>query len=48
MKECKEKIVELKGIIVNGLRIIVDFVYIGEFKLNMLNVEDVLFVVIYL
>lgn len=42
IKECKEKTVELKGITANGLRIIVDFAYTGELKLNMPNVEDVL------
>lgn len=42
MKECQESTVELKGITANGLRIIVDFAYTGELKLNTQNVEDVL------
>ncbi|XP_048765786.1 kelch-like protein 26 [Ostrea edulis] len=42
MKECHEDIVELKGISANGLKIIVDFAYTGELKLNTQNVEDVL------
>ena len=42
MKECHENVVDLKGITANGLRIIVDFAYTGELKLNTQNVEDVL------
>ena len=42
MKECHENVVDLKGITANGLRIIIDFAYTGELKLNTQNVEDVL------
>lgn len=48
MVESKQDLVDLKGVIVDGLQMIIDFVYSGEFYLEYDNLIEVINIVSYL
>lgn len=48
MAESKQDSVDLKGVIVDGLQMIIDFVYSGEFFLEYDNLIEVINIVSYL
>lgn len=48
MVESKQDLVDLKGVIVDGLQMIIDFVYSGEFFLEYDNLIEVINIVSYL
>lgn len=48
MAESKQDLVDLKGVIVDGLQMIIDFVYSGEFFLEYDNLIEVINIVSYL
>lgn len=48
MVESKQDLVDLKGVIVDGLQMIIDFVYSGEIFLEYDNLIEVINIVSYL
>lgn len=48
MAESKQDSVDLKGVIVDGLQMIIDFVYSGQFFLEYDNLIEVINIVSYL
>lgn len=48
MVESKQDLVDLKGVIVDGLQMIIDFVYSGQFFLEYDNLIEVINIVSYL
>lgn len=42
MQECKKDSIQLKGISSQGLKEVIDFIYSGELKLSLYNIQDIL------